>query len=554
MKRKSLIINIFILFSLLYISQVTAQVTIGAGLEPRKGLLLDLKENNALNKESNASKGFGLPRIALTSPTTLTIDDDSKKSDYVGVVVYNIGTNPVEGTYSWDGTKWVSLSYQGLGTSLDYWDINGNSGTNATTNFLGTTDSVALAFRVNNKPAGYISNIPMGNLAYGINSNPANTGVLNIAIGRNSLNANTTGWLNIGIGEQTLEKNTTGQSNLAIGYSSLGQNTTGRDNVAIGSNVLNKSVTASGNTAVGRSALQNTSGQQNTAVGYDALGSNDTGTANTAIGWNSGVGILNGNNNIFIGANTRLPNGSENQMNIGNLVFGSGMTGSYSNPAGNMGVGTSTPESSAILELKAADKGFLPPRVALTSSTDVTTITSPATGLLIYNTGAGSLSAAGYYYWNGEAWARLEAGGGVVRNITIVTGSRTSSNPYIVQVIDYYIFIRLTGTISGNISLGSTAPFLNTNFNIQLPDPVLNPGRELYLINDSYGVTGTSSTTRNAYTNYPIFGKALNTTGNYSAPGTLADYTGSYTLSVAYSKIKIVSDGARWICINIDVV
>lgn len=96
MKRKILTINIFILFSLLYMPQVKAQVTIGAGLEPRKGLLLDLKENDAPNKESNASKGFGLPRIALTSPTTLTIDDDSKKGDYVGVVVYNIGTNPVE--------------------------------------------------------------------------------------------------------------------------------------------------------------------------------------------------------------------------------------------------------------------------------------------------------------------------------------------------------------------------------------------------------------------------------------------------------------------------
>ncbi|MDR1707196.1 MAG: hypothetical protein LBR46_04255 [Prevotella sp.] len=63
--------------------------------------MLDLKENNNSNKDGNSLKGFGLPRVVLTSLTTLTIDEDTKKSDYVGVVVYNTGSSLTEGIYSW---------------------------------------------------------------------------------------------------------------------------------------------------------------------------------------------------------------------------------------------------------------------------------------------------------------------------------------------------------------------------------------------------------------------------------------------------------------------
>jgi hypothetical protein len=35
-----------------------------------------------------------------------------------------------------------------------------------------------------------------------------------------------------------------------------------------------------------------------------------------------------------------------------------------------VGIGTNTPEASAKLEVNATNKGFLPPRVALTGSTD----------------------------------------------------------------------------------------------------------------------------------------------------------------------------------------
>lgn len=70
------------------------------------------------------------------------------------------------------------------------------------------------------------------------------------------------------------------------------------------------------------------------------------------------------------------------------------------------GIGTTTPHASAKLDVTATNKGFLPPRVTLTSATDAATIASPAEGLLVYNLGSVGLQA-GYYYWNGSNWATI---------------------------------------------------------------------------------------------------------------------------------------------------
>jgi hypothetical protein len=73
------------------------------------------------------------------------------------------------------------------------------------------------------------------------------------------------------------------------------------------------------------------------------------------------------------------------------------------------GIGTTAPHVSAKLDVSATNKGFLPPRVTLTSVTDVATINSPAEGLLVYNLGSIGLQA-GYYYWNGANWATIATG------------------------------------------------------------------------------------------------------------------------------------------------
>lgn len=76
-----------------------------------------------------------------------------------------------------------------------------------------------------------------------------------------------------------------------------------------------------------------------------------------------------------------------------------------------LGVGTNSPDASAQLDVTATDKGFLAPRIALTGATDVATIASPATGLMIYNTATAGTAPnnvlPGYYYFDGVKWIRF---------------------------------------------------------------------------------------------------------------------------------------------------
>ena len=80
-----------------------------------------------------------------------------------------------------------------------------------------------------------------------------------------------------------------------------------------------------------------------------------------------------------------------------------------------VGVGTTTPEASAMLEVKSTTKGFLPPRVLLTATNAALPIASPSTGLLVYNTATAGTPpndvTPGYYYWNGSAWIKLTENG-----------------------------------------------------------------------------------------------------------------------------------------------
>ena len=92
------------------------------------------------------------------------------------------------------------------------------------------------------------------------------------------------------------------------------------------------------------------------------------------------------------------------------LVLGIAATGFSQND--NVGIGTTTPDPSALLDLEANDKGFLIPRVALQSEVDVTTIASPATSLLVFNTNAGMTNGGiGFWYFDGTKWVSLTSSG-----------------------------------------------------------------------------------------------------------------------------------------------
>jgi uncharacterized protein (TIGR02145 family) len=107
---------------------------------------------------------------------------------------------------------------------------------------------------------------------------------------------------------------------------------------------------------------------------------------------------------------------------------------------------------SAMLEVSSPSKGILIPNVTLTGTTDATTIASPATSLLVYNTATVSDVIPGYYYNSGTSgspiWIRLStststgtAGDGSETKVTAgtnvtVTGSGTSASPYVVNTTE----------------------------------------------------------------------------------------------------------------------
>ncbi|NML72358.1 hypothetical protein HHL23_21595 [Chryseobacterium sp. RP-3-3] len=83
----------------------------------------------------------------------------------------------------------------------------------------------------------------------------------------------------------------------------------------------------------------------------------------------------------------------------------------YSAQQGGVGIGTSNPDPSAILEIKASNKGLQLPIVSLTSTADILTVPNPKTGFIVYNKAvAGSGNSAvdkGLYAYNGTAWEKM---------------------------------------------------------------------------------------------------------------------------------------------------
>ena len=99
------------------------------------------------------------------------------------------------------------------------------------------------------------------------------------------------------------------------------------------------------------------------------------------------------------------------------------------------GIGTTTPNASAKLDVYSTDKGFLPPRVTLTSATVAAPITSPAEGLLVYNLGSVGLQA-GYYYWNGANWATIATASSAGNGVTAMDLVKLYSKAYSTAVGD----------------------------------------------------------------------------------------------------------------------
>ena len=149
----------------------------------------------------------------------------------------------------------------------------------------------------------------------------------------------------------------------------------------------------------------------------------------------------------------------------------------------NVGIGTSRPDQSAVLDLSSSNKGLLMPRMSLQQRA---AIQSPAVGLVVYQTDF----LSGFYYYNGKDWNPVSSegqnsvagtdgdwsliGNDLTSTPTAFIGT-TSNNPlvfkmagqksgYIDNTTGSTFFGYLAGNVNtgaNNLGFGSTAMALN---------------------------------------------------------------------------------------------
>lgn len=118
-----------------FLTNLSAQVTVGSTLTPVEGALLEIKDRDANSPLSvidarnvtSTTGGLELPRVILVHPNTLEplvpadadwhANKDKVRERHAGLMVYNISVsndtqispNPIfhEGIYTWNGSHWV---------------------------------------------------------------------------------------------------------------------------------------------------------------------------------------------------------------------------------------------------------------------------------------------------------------------------------------------------------------------------------------------------------------------------------------------------------------
>jgi len=195
------------------------------------------------------------------------------------------------------------------------------------------------------------------------------------------------------------------RQNDAFGYLALNKLTSGYSNTGIGAWALYEVTTAIENVGVGLDALWKTvDGSGNTAVGFLAGQNNISGIRNLFLGNRSGNGITTGSYNTIIGAGTTGLASTLSNTII--LSDGQGNRRLYVDNIGNAAFGTTTPPASAKLSVVSTTSGFLPP---VMTGAQTEAIVSPAEGLMVYATSAGSgaITAKGWWGYNGTTWTQL---------------------------------------------------------------------------------------------------------------------------------------------------
>jgi len=157
-----------------------------------------------------------------------------------------------------------------------------------------------------------------------------------------------------------------------------------------------------------------------------------------------------------------------------------------------VGINTTTPHASSMLDISATDKGLLIPRVSIPNLNAAAPVTAPATSLLVYNTNA--TTGVGFYYWDSAKW-------------TPFTGSGTSHWTKVGN--DIY------NNNTANVGVGTTTP--TTKFHVE------NIGAPASLLNQTFETNTIAPLTTSGSANWATQ-TSVKYAGTYAAKsGTIGD-------------------------------
>ncbi|MGE3757195.1 MAG: beta strand repeat-containing protein, partial [Pseudobdellovibrionaceae bacterium] len=247
-----------------------------------------------------------------------------------------------------------------------------------------------------------------------------------------------------------------------------------------------------------------TAASSSTGAALQLIGPNATSIP--GLGTGDGVFIYGGQSNGGAnrnGANVLIQAGEGfgTQAGVdGSIVFNTNATNQMAlDYAGNLGIGTTAPSASSILDLTSTAKGFLVPRM---TASQRNAISAPATGLQVYNTDDNKLN-----FYNGSGWVELTTGslsGYVLTSRTITAGTGLTGG----------------GDLSANRSLAvdfgtGVGKVVQGNDNRLAPAPLIGDALEVVRINSG----GT------AYETVPIVGVTDSDKGDITVASTGTSWT-----------------------------
>ena len=217
----------------------------------------------------------------------------------------------------------------------------------------------------------------------------------------------------------------------------------------------------------------------------------------------------------------------------------------------NVGVGTTTPAASSVLDVQSTTQGMLVPRM---TQAQRNLIATPATGLLVYQTD----NTPGFYFYNGSwtglsssgtATQALNMGNNNITNANTITTSKLNTSEFSIGATNTIITLggTLTGAIVNNTSsdvnaAGKTYILLTDNLNYHAIHGIAGgyDGKILYV-----GLTLGNYLVGNSTTETI----ATNRISEYFTPLlTQNDISGSHLIKLLYMNVPNV--GLRWVVID----